>query len=182
MPFHDFITDPSGFRLGGAWWWNHLGTTTSCHGQYRTLAGRNMMTTLESGVFVSWIFPPFFWYFWVGWRLFFFLLTIPTKMDPFKIMMSFALCFLIKNTFIFAHAKSDEFLEVHHQKIPSCFFPNQPGDFVSRWRDLSKPTIGDLHLAIKMKPTFGIFLGDNRNCSSEKGWFAIVVKRLSPLD
>ena len=136
MPFHDFITDPSGFRLGGAWWWNHLGTTTSCHGQYRTLAWKEHHGSLESDLLVvGW-----------GWRLFLILLTIPTKMDPFK-MMSFTLFFFkfkIKNTFLLMQNRMSFWRFITEKPR---FLPKPTIELV---KSLSKPTIGDPHLAIKM--------------------------------
>lgn len=160
MPFHDFITDPSGFRLGGAWWWNHLGTTTSCHGQYRTLAWKEHHGSLESDLLVvGW-----------GWRLFLILLTIPTKMDPFK-MMSFTLFFLnLKSKTHFCSCKIGWVFGGSSPKNP-VFFPNQPLNWWSLW---ANQPLEILILLSKWTNLWNI-LGDNRNCSSEKGWFAIVV-------
>lgn len=145
------------------------------HQLSRTISYLGLGTSWELGVrFLFMNVPPLFFGCWVGWRLFFwFCLLYLLKWTPLKwwVLLSF---FLIKKTY-FCSCKIGWVFGGSSPKSPEFFFPKQPGDFVSRWRDLSKPSIGDPHLAIKWTNLWNI-LGDNRNCSSEKGWFAIPFK------
>lgn len=89
---------------------------------------------------------PICWLLVGGGGYFLILLTIPTKMDPFK-MMSFTLFFFkfkIKNTFLLMQNRMSFWRFITEKPR---FLPKPTIELV---KSLSKPTIGDPHLAIKM--------------------------------